>query len=213
MTPAPMMPSRVGTHSKASAPILWQTMRFSTALFALVTLAAVLLRGEPERTAGLFRAALAYLVLLGGWILLQSVAVAGNPLADGLWSAAGAVVGPLPGAISVHPADTRDALYTLVLPMLAFLGALALFDDDGGATDLLRALAAIGAAVAVIGVVQFELTPGRLLLYEKLYYRDSVTGVFVNRNTAATFFGCALLVLAGLALLAHDRGREEPSRR
>jgi hypothetical protein len=62
----------------------------------------------------------------------------------------------------------------------------------------------------VVGVAQFELTPHRLLLYEKLHYVDSVTGVFVNRNTAATFFGCTVLVLAGLLSLGHDARREDP---
>lgn len=184
----------------------------ATAAFALVVLAALLTRGEPDRTAGLFRAALAYAIVFGGWILLQSVSVPGNPLANGLWSAAGAVVGPLPGAISVNPADTRDALFYVLLPMFAFLGALVLFDDDRAALFLLRALAAIGAAVAAVGVLQFELTPERLLLYEKRYYLDSVTGVFVNRNTAATFFGCTILVLAGLLSLVYDgRGEEQPA--
>ncbi len=49
--------------------------------------------------------------------------------------------------------------------------------------------------------------PDSLLLTAKTAYLDSLTGVFVNRNTAGSLLGVASLILATLAVLALPRDR------
>jgi hypothetical protein len=59
---------------------------------------------------------------------------------------------------------------------------------------------AVGAGlISLFGLGQFLLFPKMLLTESKRYYLDSLTAVFVNRNTAATFLGLSFLILATFA--------------
>jgi len=51
----------------------------------------------------------------------------------------------------------------------------------------------------MFSIVQFLAQPDMVLFVSKSAYRDSLTGVFVNRNTAATFFGLLFLLQCALA--------------
>ena len=49
---------------------------------------------------------------------------------------------------------------------------------------------------ALYGIATYLTDPTQILWYEKLAYRDVLTSTFVNRNTAAVYFGsCAILWL------------------
>ncbi|ALN72051.1 O-antigen ligase [Aureimonas sp. AU20] len=168
----------------------------SALAFALLASAATFCR--PAGGAGrLFDRAL----LIGGalalFALFQAFRVEGNPLAHPVWSEASPFLGALPGAISVAPYATLQAMPTALAPFLAFAATLAFFHDDRSATRLLRLLALLGGAFAAFGLVQVTLAPGSLLLFEKQHYLDSLTGFWVNRNAAG-----ALLGVASLAALA-----------
>jgi O-antigen ligase len=102
------------------------------------------------------------------------------------------------GTISVAPGMTLDALTTLAAPFLAFIAALVFFQGDDEALWLWRALAYFGAAYAGFGILQELLFPDQLLFETKKYYVGYLTATFVNRNTAGTFFGVALLLNLGL---------------
>lgn len=47
---------------------------------------------------------------------------------------------------------------------------------------------------AVYGLVALAVTPNLLLWMPKVAYRGSLTATFVNKNTAATFFGCGAIL-------------------
>lgn len=163
----------------------------------------------PSETRALrsFRFAL---LLAGGfvaYVLLQSWSAPGNPVANPLWSTVARLVSPSGGAISVDPAATRDAALLLVSPFVFYAAALALFPRDEGALRLLSWLAAFGVLFALFGIAQIAFFPHSLLLTGKTAYLDSLTGVFVNRNTAGTFLGIASLILITLAVSMLPRHR------
>ncbi|KQQ81288.1 O-antigen ligase family protein [Aureimonas sp. Leaf324] len=150
------------------------------------------------------------LLMAGGlvaYVLFQSWNFEGNPVANPLWSAVARLVGPIGGAVSVDPAATRDAIFLLILPFVFYGAGLSLFRGDDGALRLLTWLGALGLAFAVFGIAQVAFFPDSLLLTAKTAYLDSLTGVFVNRNTAGSFLGVASLILATLAVLALPRDR------
>ncbi len=118
----------------------------------------------------------------------------GSPFAHPAWSTLNAHVGGGRGSISVAPGMTLEALPTLALPFLVFVTGLSLFQGDGEAVRLWRALAGFGLACAIGGIVQEIFFPEMLLFETKKYYLGSLTASFVNRNTAGTFFGVALLL-------------------
>ena len=148
--------------------------------------------------------AVAIFVLAGlvGYAALQTVPLPGWDLANGAWKSVSEIIAPVNGTISVAPGMTLDALTTLALPFLAFVVALAFFQGDDEALWLWRALAYFGAAYAAFGIAQELLAPDQLLFEPKKFYVGYLTATFVNRNTAGTFFGVALLL--NLALLFAD---------
>jgi O-antigen ligase len=152
-----------------------------------------------EQTRTIVRAAMYPLALAIAFILAQSLLLPGHPFAHPIWSSA-SLIGIEGGAVSVDPAGTRRALLSFILPFAIFLAAIALHDSDEGALRLWRRLAFLGAAIALFGLTQYLVTPDRLLFWERLPAMRGVTGVFANANTAATFFGLALLLLIGVGV-------------
>lgn len=170
---------------------------FSAMLFT-VALAAILMLPEPRQTRLAFRGALLIAVLLASWALVQGLDIPGNPLANDIWRSANDYFGPMPQTISVAPGDTIQAIIPLTLPFIAFLAGLVLFSTDTEGLRLIRFLCLSGIAVAGFGLLQFSIAPQTLLWEQKHAYLDSLTAVFVNRNTAATFLGVTLILACSL---------------
>lgn len=154
--------------------------------------------GSKARTSLIAAAAL--VALLVAYILFQSLSFPGNPFAHPVWTEAAGLIGPSDPAISVAPSETRNALVALATPFAFYICALALFAGDEAAQRLMAGLAAIGAAFALFGFLQVSWLRDSLLFYEKTAYLDSLTSVFVNRNTAGTFLGVASLVALSLCI-------------
>lgn len=165
-------------------------------VFTLAAIAALLVR-PADRHHWLYRTALAITATVAVWALLQAVSFQGNPLANPVWQAASEALGPLPGSISIVPADTRAAIIPVLLPLAMFSTGILLFSCDGSATTLLRFLAVSGGMVALYGIVQFQLFPDYLLFHKKEHYLQDLTAVLVNRNSIATYLGAVLLLNAG----------------
>ena len=118
----------------------------------------------------------------------------GSPFAHPAWNALQTHIGGARGSVSVAPGMTLEALPALALPFLVFLSGLSIFQGDVEAARLWRALAGIGLGCAVFGIAQEIFFPDTLIFETKKYYLGSLTASFVNRNTAGTFFGVALLL-------------------
>jgi O-antigen ligase len=85
-------------------------------------------------------------------------------------------------------------------PSLAAVAALAcsfiLCADRDRARRLLDVIAWCGAAYAVFAICTFLIDPNKVLWRDKPQYRGFLTGTFMNRNTAAAYFGiCATVWL------------------
>ena len=81
----------------------------------------------------------------------------------------------------------------LLLTLALCCGLLASHDRTG-ANLLTQAAGLSAAAYALYGIVAFLVDPAELLGFNKTAYVEDLTGTFVNRNTAATFFGMALIL-------------------
>ncbi len=177
----------------------------SLAVCVAGVLACALPSAEPGRR-WLERSALALALGLALYIIAQSTAWGSWLPPHPVWASASDLLQtPLRGVASVAPSASLAAIPAIVAPFLLFVAGLRVASDDAAAIGLLRIAALVAGCLAVLGLLQFVLSPASLLLTEKLAYRDSLTLVFVNRNTAATYLGSAILVL--LALLQVEAGR------
>lgn len=93
----------------------------------------------------------------------------------------------------------NQALYalgpTLVNLMVLLLG-VAVGASRVRARQVLVVVAYSGGVYALYGIFSFLIEPNMILWQEKRAYLDSVTGTFINRNTAALYFGsCSVLLM------------------
>ena len=135
---------------------------------------------------------------------------------DPAWAGAREVTGEnLPGRISMTANGPWLAFGYPLLLALAFTQAFYISTDADDARRLLRILAWTGFAYALYGILAEIGNPTSILFRRKEAYVGVVTGTFVNRNTAATFYGsCALLFLLPLLRFIHRRDQKDrpPSR-
>jgi O-antigen ligase len=130
---------------------------------------------------------------------------------DPAWSKASELLNT---AIAPSPSLAKNepwhALGAPLAALLAFATGYVVCAERTHAHTLLQVAAWSGTAYAAIGIASFLIDPTRLLWREKLYYLTSLTGPFINRNTAAVYFGsclivCLLLFLKDLGARHHDQ--------
>ncbi|MGW9950555.1 hypothetical protein J2W92_005917 [Rhizobium leguminosarum] len=167
-------------------------------MFAL-GVAALLLFGEPRRGRWVFVWALLLFIVTSAWIVIQTVHIPWPSLINPIWKNANVLVGVSRDSISVAPADTLASLLYIALPAMTLLTGLIIADTDKRARRILIVLAIGAGLISLFGLGQFLLFPKMLLTENKRYYLDSLTAVFVNRNTAATFLGLGFLLVATFA--------------
>lgn len=164
----------------------------------------------PDHAVRTFHVASIILVLTICWIAFQTLPLPSGIFSHPAWREVRDLATHVPLIISIAPADDWASLLRIAAPFGIFFCGLLLFQSDGRATAALSAIALAGGIMALLSIGQFVLAPDSLLFGRKLYYLDSLTGPFVNRNTAATFFGLLLLLQAGMLrrrLDAIDLGR------
>ena len=138
------------------------------------------------------------LLLLAGVALLQSVRLENHPYEHPVWKIAREHLAPVSGAISVAPEQTRAAIVALS-PAIGFLVAIRLFQTTEEATNFLQKLVFLASSVAIFGVFQHIFMPGQSGFARKDIYLESLTSVFINRNSAGTFIGIGVTLSLGLA--------------
>jgi O-antigen ligase len=124
-----------------------------------------------------------------------------------IWKQASDVLGePLMPSVSIVRNEPFFAIGATLANVMSLLLGLVIGADRARSRQIMLVIATSGALYALYGVLSFLIEPGMLLWREKKFYLGSVTGTFINRNSAATYFGsCAVLWL--LLLLQKVRRR------
>jgi O-antigen ligase len=145
-----------------------------------------------------------------GLVLHEQIAVhpwlpgaAPNPV----WGQAQTALGqPLTPVVSIARDQPWFALGRPLVCMLATACGFLVGADAGRARRLFKVMAWSGAVYAVYGVLAHVLDPTHILWQEKEAYIDSVTGPFINRNTAGAYFGSCAVVWS---IFLWERARRE----
>ena len=183
---------------------------------ALALAVAGLLEGLHRETSGLFGFVLVLWLVLIAWTSFQALSLPSGLFANPAWLSIREAGIEAPGRISVVPGDTIASLLPISLPFMTLLAALLLFRSDRQVESALQVFALCGGAFAVFAIVQSVLFPHTLMFAPKTHYIGNLTAPFVNRNTAATFYGLvavASIVCFALAAASSDHRRGRSSDR
>lgn len=112
-----------------------------------------------------------------------------------IWAEAAKALGvPLKPSVSIARNQPWFELGRPLVCMLAIACGFLIGTDRDSARRLIKVIAWSGAAYAAYGILAHLFDPTSLLWREKEAYLASVTGTFVNRNTAGAYFGsCAII--------------------
>jgi O-antigen ligase len=112
-----------------------------------------------------------------------------------LWSeVAEILVEPLRPSVAIAWNQPWFSIGSPLIALLALTSGIIVGADRLSAWRLFRIAAWSGAAYALYALAAFLIEPTKVLWREKQAHEHVLTGTFVNRNTAAAFFGaCSIL--------------------
>lgn len=154
---------------------------------------STLLKQHLWMLAGICIIVLAYALVLHEQLARDPWFAAAHPI----WAQASALLGtPLTPSVSIARNQPFYALGAPLVAMLTLICSIVICTDRTRCYKLLTVIAWSGAAYALYGIVSFVIEPGKLLWRDKEAYQTVLTATFVNRNTAAVYFGtCAVVWL------------------
>jgi O-antigen ligase len=197
--PAHLVSSILLFAAVAAAPFPFGSVDAASSAFWCIWLglAVVFLSLESFQRRHMGLASLAGLVILGyAFVLHEQLSLhpwlaPSNPL----WPKASDALGiGLPPSASIVREQPIIALGPPLANMLAVICSFVVCLNRNRAYQLLLIFAWSGAAYAIYGIAAFLLDPKFVLWHEKIAYADVLTATFINRNTAAAYFGCCSIV-------------------
>ncbi len=151
---------------------------------------------------------IALLVACFGFVLHEQLAdhpwvAVPNPI----WAKTSELLGqPVSPSVSIIRGEPFYALGRSLAAVLALTLGLVIGADNKHARQSLLIMGWSGVGYAVYGLATLLFDPTALLWREKTVNLESLTATFINRNTAASYFGsCAVVWLA--LLMARVRGQ------
>jgi len=185
----------------AFAPLMFGAAEKHWTLVLVLLLGAALPLLSTQRLSGVQAARLLLPImscglLLAAVVVLQSLDFALSDHDRALWTQAEELLGhPLEHRGVLAPGYPWASLGRPLAFLLALLAGLLIGGRRSRGDLLVRVLIWASFAYACLGLAQYAFQPERLLWAERHAYLGSLTGPFVNRNTAATYFGMGFLVL------------------
>jgi O-antigen ligase len=157
--------------------------------------------GRLQKAHFLLLAGIAFIILCFGFVLHEQLSdhpwiAPFNPI----WDKASQALGrPLTPSVSIVRGEPFFAVGRPLANVLALILGILVGVDSSRARRGLRVMAWAGVVCAVYGIFAFIFEPTSILWREKTAYIGSLTATFINRNTAACYFGsCAVVWLVML---------------
>jgi hypothetical protein len=202
----------------AGAPLPFGSRDATTVAVWCIILGVGLLVASPRyltRAHKVLLAGLALFVLCYAFVLHEQLAE--HPFLaqpHPIWAKAADLLGhPVTPSVSVVRGEPFYALGPSLACLLALTLGLVVGADRVRADQALFVLAWSGVAYAVYGILTLVFGPVWLTPPEHAVFANVLTGPFVNRNTAATFFGsCTAVWLVLLLIRVRRRLPEGPLR-
>lgn len=196
----------------ALAPLPFGSNQSTPIAFWCIVLGAAVVLASPAvnalRGSQIVLAALAF-VVVAAYALVSYEQLAAHPLLPAqpnpVWHEAEAALGvSLTPTVAIAHGLLWLELGRPLVCILALAGGFLIGVDRERARRLVKVIAWSGAIYAAYGIVSHLGDPTHILWLEKKAYLDSVTGTFINRNTAGAYFGSCAVVWS---LLFWERAR------
>lgn len=198
------------------APLPFGSRDATTVGFWCFLLGFGLLFASPRQLRNghyLLLGAIALIIACYGFVLHEQLAdhpwiASPNPI----WAKTSELLGrPLPPSVSIVRGEPFYALGPQLANVLVLVLGLIVGADRECARRALLVMVWAGVGYAAYGIADLLFDPTAILWREKTVNTESLTATFINRNTAAAYFGsCAVAWL--IMLLARVRGRLPPGR-
>ncbi len=198
----------------AFAPLPFGSYQGTAVAFWCIVLGVCLVIA-PVRGLGAGRLALAGVaaIVVAAYGLVLHEQLAEHPwlaTSASIWHEAQQATGmPLSPSVSIARNQPWFELGRPLVCVLAIACGFLVGADDGRARQLIKVIAWSGAAYAAYGILAHLFDPTHILWRDKQAYLGSVTGTFINRNTAGAYFGSCAVVWS---LLLWQRVRREMPR-
>jgi O-antigen ligase len=205
------LPALILAVAVAGAPFPFGSRDAATVAFWCLVLALGLLLASPRRLrSGHYRLLAGIAGIVACWAFVLHEQLADHPWIahpNPIWARASELLKTeLTPSVSVIRGEPFYALGTPLANVLALALGLIVGADRESADRALKVMAWAGVGYAIYGIGNLLLFPAAFLWRERTADLGSLTATFVNRNTAAAYFGsCAVVWL--LLAMARVRGR------
>jgi O-antigen ligase len=175
-----------------SVDIFWiTTWTLLLAVGGLLSVAVVLTKNQAWILLTFLAVCSVYAAVALFQIMPNPPASLGNPI----WSTAQKLLETeLSPRISVRGTIPIASITHFILFVMAFINGFLVGTSRTRSATLFFVISISLSIYAVYGLASYFFTPGTLLWVNKLAYRGSLTGTFVNHNTAATYFGTGCIL-------------------
>jgi len=155
---------------------------------------------RTERPADWRRAtwAVAGITVWAVWMVIQAAPFTPGFLHHPVWSSFAADIPGARGAISINPSATWATIAEFVPIVLLGLVAFGLAHDRRRARVLLEVVVAATVLVAMLGFVSVFTGFDLVSLLDAPHYHGYLTGTFVGRSAAASYFAIGMVAAASL---------------
>jgi O-antigen ligase len=185
----------------ALAPLPFgSTIPSSVALWCMILAVSVIVASPQGLKGGHF-----WLLALASMFAMAYAFVVHEQLAEHPWLAAATPSRlwkqtqellniPVTPIVSVAQNQPLFSIGTSLVFLLGLISAFIICNDISRSRQLIKVIAWSGIAYSIIGLASFLLDPNKLLWLDKQAYLPFLTSTFVNRNTAAVYFGsCGII--------------------
>lgn len=134
------------------------------------------------------------------WALLQAMPLNIEGISNEFWKTAQLLLPEqhIKSSISVTPRESWIGLYKILAYVMIFWLALQICKSSNNCKRILRSLSISGGIYALYGL-SIKITGNhKILWFDKIYYLDSVSSTFVNRNNYATYIGVVIIISMAL---------------
>lgn len=136
------------------------------------------------------------------WAIFQIIPFNIEGITNDFWSSAQKLLPQenIKASISVNPQESWMGFFRILAYAVLFWLALQICRSGNNSRKIIAAVSLSGVAYATYGLMLKALGAHKILWYDKIYYTESLTSTFINRNNYATYAGIALVVSIAIFL-------------